>query len=152
MREHVMNDLNIPQNDVNTVFSLIADVIAGWDIHTLVSQSFEKIRDSADIVHDYLHHALLISESGCDPEVTDILLEIAQRKIEMGKSPSFPQISQIILLRRLVPYIQKRPNPERILDMLDQLCVHSTKHLVTKKIEHMTHLKQPPQTRDKTGI
>ena len=137
MREYVLKDLNIPQKDIDEIFILIAETIEKWDMETSLSQALLTIRDPENPVHDYLYHAFLISESGCDPEVTDILLEIAQRKIEMEKVPSFRQVSQILCLRTVVPYIEKRPNRKRLLDILNQLCSHDTAGAVTIKIESL---------------
>ncbi|MCL1806901.1 MAG: hypothetical protein FWG31_04290 [Oscillospiraceae bacterium] len=117
-----MKDMNLPQEAIDEIAVLIAEVIGGWDADTLTSQVVERIRVPGNPVHDFLHHAILISESGLDTETTDTMLEIAQRKVEMEQSPSFPQVAQMTLLRLVIPYIQKRPSMERIAEIFNQLC------------------------------
>jgi hypothetical protein len=117
-----MDNLNLPREAIDEVATLMAEVIGGWDANTLTSQVVERIRIPGNPVHDYLHHAVLISESGCDPDVTDTLMEIAQRKIEIEQSPPFEQVAQMTLLRLVIPYIQKRPSMERIPEIFNQLC------------------------------
>ncbi|MCL1807435.1 MAG: hypothetical protein FWG31_07010 [Oscillospiraceae bacterium] len=130
-----MKDLNLPQEAIDEVAVLIAEVIGGWDTNTLTSQVADRIRVPGNPVHDYLHHAILISESGCDPETTDTMLEIAQRKVEIEQSPSFPQIAQMTLLRMVIPFIQKRPSMERIPEIFNQLCSWEAFCLVEKAVK-----------------
>jgi hypothetical protein len=123
MRQEVMAALEIPQKEVDGLFSLVYDVLTRRDkLKTTCSEAFSEFRIAGNPVHDFLFNAFIIMESGCDPELTDVLLEAAQRKVEIEKTPAFQQTAQMIILRKITPYIQVQTSPERILDMQIALC------------------------------
>ncbi|MDR0325218.1 MAG: hypothetical protein LBI19_03875 [Oscillospiraceae bacterium] len=137
MRKHVMDELEIPQEEIDAVFNLVIDIIIVWQKGLMtLSEAFQmmRLRIPNNVVHDYLHYAFLISESGCDPELTDVLLEVAQRKIEFENNPSFQQVAQIVFLRNIIPYIQKKPNLEKILSIYNTLCSTSLSNILSCKI------------------
>ena len=138
MRKDVLEAFEIPQKEIDALFVLLLEVMAdAQKSFQTLSQAFERKRERGNPVHDYLHYAILVIESGCEPALTDTLLEIAQKKVETEQKVTFRQTAQIILLRDVVPYIQTKPDQEQLLLIQSQICSSSlTYRLIPTQIPY----------------